>query len=68
MVDNFETHPTEAVSGAHEKFAFFWEVQNRKGLPSHRKPRSISASSANLSLTRSEIRDITGQISVKINN
>jgi hypothetical protein len=29
-----DPHPHDAVPEAHDRYAFFWEVQNRRGVPS----------------------------------
>lgn len=33
MTKDIDPHPHDAVSKAHESHAFFWEVQNRRGVP-----------------------------------
>ena len=33
MVADINPHPHDAESEAHDKYAFFWELQNRRGVP-----------------------------------
>lgn len=32
-MNGIDPHPNDAVPEAHENYAFFWEVQNRRGVP-----------------------------------